>query len=110
MGRASAPPLSREAPASEPARSRSENAVSARQVAEINRLVVRQFLQRMGRKKPKRLILDVDPADDPCHGGQPRRLKDYSVPTVALACAAGDGVPARRWNVMAQQGGRLHCN
>ena len=59
-----------EALASQPTLSRFENAATARQVAEINRLLVRQFIQRMGRKKPKRLILDVDPTDDPCHGHQ----------------------------------------
>jgi hypothetical protein len=56
--------------ASQPTLSRFENAATARQVAEINRLLVRQFIQRMGRKKPERLILDVDPTDDPCHGRQ----------------------------------------
>jgi len=59
-----------EALASQPTLSRFENAVTARQVAELNRLLVRQFIQRVGRKKPKRLILDVDPTDDPCHGRQ----------------------------------------
>lgn len=56
--------------ASQPTLSRFENAVTARQVARINRLLVRQFIQRIGRKKSKRLILDIDPTDDPCHGHQ----------------------------------------
>jgi len=57
--------------ASQPTLSRFENAVTAGQVARLNRLLVRQFIQRMGRgKKPERLILDVDPTDDPCHGHQ----------------------------------------
>jgi len=56
--------------ASQPTLSRFENAAGARQVAEINRLLVRMFLQRMDGRKPKRLILDVDPTDDPCHGHQ----------------------------------------
>jgi len=55
---------------SQPTLSRFENAVTARQVARINRLLVKMFIQRMGRKKPKRLILDIDPTDDPCHGHQ----------------------------------------
>ena len=59
-----------EALASQPTLSRFENAATARQVAEINRLLGKMFLQRMGCKKPQRLILDVDPTDDPCHGGQ----------------------------------------
>jgi hypothetical protein len=55
---------------SQPTLSRFENAVTARQVAEINRLLVRMFLQRMGDTKPARLVLDIDPTDDPCHGQQ----------------------------------------
>jgi hypothetical protein len=50
--------------------SRFENAATARQVAEINRLLVKMFLQRTGHEKPKRLVLDIDPTDDPCHGHQ----------------------------------------
>ncbi len=55
---------------SQPTLSRFENAVTARQVAQINRLLVKMFIQRMGRRKPERLILDIDPTDDPCHGHQ----------------------------------------
>lgn len=55
---------------SQPTLSRFENAATARQVAEINRLLVKMFIQRTGRKKPKRLVLDIDPTDDPCHGQQ----------------------------------------
>jgi len=55
---------------SQPTLSRFENAATARQVAEINRLLVKLFLQRMHGKKPQRLILDIDPTDDPCHGQQ----------------------------------------
>jgi len=55
---------------SQPTLSRFENAVTARQVAQLNRMLVKMFIQRMGRKKPKRLILDIDPTDDPCHGHQ----------------------------------------
>jgi hypothetical protein len=56
--------------ASQPTLSRFENAVTARQVAQLNRLLVRQFLQRMDGRAPQRLVLDVDPTDDPCHGHQ----------------------------------------
>ena len=55
---------------SQPTLSRFENAVTARQVAQINRLLVKMFIQQMGRKKPQRLVLDIDPTDDPCHGHQ----------------------------------------
>jgi hypothetical protein len=56
--------------ASQPTLSRFENAVTPRQVAEINRLLVQMFLQRMDGRTPERLILDIDPTDDPCHGQQ----------------------------------------
>ena len=55
---------------SQPTLSRFENAAGAREVAEINRLLVKMFLQRMDDKKPERLVLDIDPTDDPCHGHQ----------------------------------------
>ena len=56
--------------ASQPTLSRFENAVTARQVAQLNRLLVGQFLQRHRNHRPRRLILDIDPTDDPCHGHQ----------------------------------------
>lgn len=56
--------------ASQPTLSRFENSISAREVAEINRLLVEQVIQRHRRCSPKRLILDIDPTDDPCHGQQ----------------------------------------
>ena len=55
---------------SQPTLSRFENAVTARQVAQLNRLLVEQFIQRHRRRRPKELILDIDPTDDPCHGHQ----------------------------------------
>jgi hypothetical protein len=60
--------------ASQPTLSRFENAATARQIAEINRLLIQMFLQRMDGKKPQRLILDMDPTDDPCHGAQQMAL------------------------------------
>ena len=59
---------------SQPTLSRFQNAAGARQVAQINRLLVKMFIQWMGRRKPKRLVLDIDPTDDPCHGRQQRAL------------------------------------
>ena len=56
--------------ASQPTLSRFENAAGARQVAQLNRLLVKMFLQRMDGQRPKRLVLDIDPTDDPCHGAQ----------------------------------------
>jgi hypothetical protein len=59
-----------EALASQPTLSRFENAATARQVARINRLLVKMFLQRTGGQAPERIVLDVDPTNDPCHGHQ----------------------------------------
>jgi hypothetical protein len=56
--------------ASQPTLSRFENAVSARHVAQLNRLLMDQFLQVHRKRRPKQLILDIDPTDDPCHGHQ----------------------------------------
>ena len=56
--------------ASQPTLSRFENWVTAREVVAINRLLVEQFIQRHRKRRPKRLILDIDPTDDPCHGQQ----------------------------------------
>lgn len=56
--------------ASQPTLSRFENWVTAREVALINRLLVEQFIQRHRTCRLKRLILDIDPTDDPCHGEQ----------------------------------------
>lgn len=56
--------------ASQPTLCRFENAVTARQVAQLNRLLVELFIQRHRRRRPRRLILDLDPTDDPCHGHQ----------------------------------------
>lgn len=56
--------------ASQPTFSRFENAVSAREVAKINRCLGEQFIQVHRGRKPKQLVLDIDPTDDPCHGHQ----------------------------------------
>jgi len=56
--------------ASQPTLSRFENLVSAREVAQLNRLLVKQYVALLRRHKPKEIILDVDPTDDPCHGHQ----------------------------------------
>ena len=56
--------------ASQPTLSRFENWVTAREVAEINRLLVEHFIQRHRKRRLERIILDIDPTDDPCHGEQ----------------------------------------
>jgi len=56
--------------ASQPTLGRLENAVTAREVAELNRLLLEQFLQVHGERRMDRLVLDIDPTADPCHGHQ----------------------------------------
>lgn len=56
--------------ASQPTLSRFENSVTARQVGQLNRLLMEQFLHVHRKRRPKELILDIDPTDDPCHGRQ----------------------------------------
>jgi len=56
--------------ASQPTLSRFENAITARQVAQLNRFLVEMFIQRRHKRRPKRIVLDLDPTDDPCHGHQ----------------------------------------
>jgi len=56
--------------ASQPTLSRFENSVTARHIAQLNRFLVEQFLQRHRSQRPRRMILDIDPTDDPCHGHQ----------------------------------------
>jgi len=56
--------------ASQPTLGRLENAVTAREVAQLNRLLAEQFIQVHGGRTINRLVLDIDPTDDPCHGHQ----------------------------------------
>jgi hypothetical protein len=56
--------------ASQPTISRFENMVTAREVVKLNRFPLDFFIQRYKQKPPKRIILDGDPTDDPCHGAQ----------------------------------------
>ena len=56
--------------ASQPTLGRLENAVTAREVAHLNRLLVEQFIQVHGERPKQRLVLDIDPTADPCHGHQ----------------------------------------
>jgi hypothetical protein len=60
--------------ASQPTFSRLENTATAREVTELNRLLCQQFIQVHGRQRLKRIVLDIDTTDDPCHGHQQRAL------------------------------------
>lgn len=56
--------------ASQPTLSRFENAVSARQVVGLNRLLIGHVIAEHKKRGSKQIVLDVDPTDDPCHGRQ----------------------------------------
>jgi len=56
--------------ASQPTLSRFENWVTAREVVQMSRLLVEHFIQQHRTRRLKRIILDIDPTDDPCHGQQ----------------------------------------
>jgi hypothetical protein len=59
-----------EALASQPTLSRFESWAGAREVARLNRLLVRHYIRMQEGHEPKEIVLDVDPTDDPCHGAQ----------------------------------------
>jgi len=56
--------------ASQPTLSRFENSVCAREVVRLGRLLIRHVIAAHKKRKSKRIILDIDPTDDPCHGRQ----------------------------------------
>ena len=56
--------------ASQPTLSRLENWARGRDVVRLSRLLVHQYIQLHKRRRPREIILDVDPTDDPCHGHQ----------------------------------------
>jgi len=57
--------------ASQPTLSRLENAVDARSCYRLARALVQLYLQERERDGiPSRILLDVDPTDDPAHGEQ----------------------------------------
>ena len=58
----------------QPTLSRFEGWASAREVTRLNRLLVRHYIRVQGRRRPKEIVLDVDPTDDPCHGYQQMAL------------------------------------
>lgn len=65
----------RESLASQPTLSRFENSVDLRALLEIGCRLARQVIdyqrrRRTGRRKPKRITIDIDPTDDPTHGQQ----------------------------------------
>ena len=56
--------------ASQPTLSRFENWVGPRDVARLNRLLVRQYIAVHRQDPPDEMIIDIDPTDDPCYGHQ----------------------------------------
>lgn len=61
--------------ASQPTLSRFENALTAEMLFQIGtnlaeRVIAYQRRRRKGKRKPKRITIDIDPTDDPTHGQQ----------------------------------------
>jgi hypothetical protein len=56
--------------ASQPTLSRFENWPTPREVARLDRLLVGHYIDLHREDPPAEIVLDVDPTDDPCHGGQ----------------------------------------
>jgi hypothetical protein len=56
--------------ASQPTLSRFENSVTAPEVVRLGRLLIDHVVREHKRRKSKRIVLDIDPTDDPCHGRQ----------------------------------------
>jgi len=56
--------------ASQPTLSRLENSVSAKDIYKIGEYFLQLYIKRNRKRKPKRIVLDIDATDDPTHGNQ----------------------------------------
>lgn len=58
--------------ASQPTISRFENNIAGREIVGLNHFLLRHYIARKKKQKGsnKRLLIDVDSTDDPCHGAQ----------------------------------------
>lgn len=56
--------------ASQPTLSRLENSISKKELYKIAEYFLQLYIKEKRKKKPKRIILDIDATDDPTHGGQ----------------------------------------
>jgi hypothetical protein len=98
--------------ASQPTLSRFENWPTAREVARLNRLLVKHYIALYRHQRPAEIILDVDPTDDPCHGAQQLALFNgfydqyMYLPLLVFDRASGMllGVRLRAGNVHAARG------
>jgi Transposase DDE domain group 1 len=62
--------LSDEPLASQPTLSRLENSITTRDLYRMGEQFVQMYVQRNKKRKPKRIILDLDGTDDPTYGNQ----------------------------------------
>jgi hypothetical protein len=80
--------------ASQPTISRFETSIIAREVVKLNRFLLDHYIDRA--QKRKRVMIDVDSTDDPCHGGQQLALfngfygQDMYHPLLFFDGTAGD--------------------
>ncbi len=56
--------------ASQPTLSRLENAVTRKDLWRISRWMLSRYVRRLKKRRPKRIVLDLDSTDDPTHGQQ----------------------------------------
>ena len=56
--------------ASQPTLSRLENAVSQKDLMWVSRWLLKRYIRRLKKRRPKKIVLDLDSTDDPTHGQQ----------------------------------------
>ena len=56
--------------ASQPTLSRLENTVTKKDLLRISRQLLRRYLKKLKKRRPKKIVLDLDATDDPTHGQQ----------------------------------------
>lgn len=87
--------------------SRWENAVTPDELADLEYLLQDLFVERCG-PSPKRIVIDLDPYDDPCHGSQQGVLfngyYDCYCYLPLLFCGTVDDGPQRLIGVVLREG------
>ena len=56
--------------ASQPTLSRLENAVGIKDLMRLGRWLLKRYIRRLRKRRPKTIVLDLDSTDDPTHGQQ----------------------------------------
>ena len=55
---------------SQPTLSRLENAVGIKDLMRLGRWLLKRYIRRLRKRRPKTIVLDLDSTDDPTHGQQ----------------------------------------